>query len=154
MRCMDMDKQEAKLKIETLVDQLNKYAHEYYVLDNPSVADSEYDKRFQELLTLEEEYPDLVVEHSPTKRVGGEPLEGFEKVEHEIPMLSLGNAFDEQELRDFHRRVTSGLQEEVVYICELKIDGLAVALTYEEGDFVRGSTRGDGRVGEDITSNL
>ena len=86
--------------------------------------------------------------------MGGEPLEAFEKVEHEVPMLSLGNAFNEQELRDFHRRVTNGLQEEVVYICEFKIDGLAVSFTYENGEFVRGATRGDGRIGEDITSNL
>ena len=149
-----MNKQEAKEKMKALVDQLNKYAREYYVLDNPSIPDAEYDKRFQELLRLEEQYPELVFAHSPTQRVGGEPLEGFEKVEHEVPMLSLGNAFNEQELRDFHRRVTNGLQEEVVYICELKIDGLAVALTYEGGQFIRGSTRGDGRIGEDITSNL
>ncbi len=149
-----MNKQEAKEKMAALVDQLNIYAHEYYVLDNPSIPDAEYDKRFQELRKLEEAFPDLIFPHSPTKRVGGEPLEGFEKVEHEVPMLSLGNAFDEQELRDFHRRVTNGLNEEVVYVCELKIDGLAVALTYENGQFIRGSTRGDGRVGEDITSNL
>ncbi|MEI3606225.1 NAD-dependent DNA ligase LigA [Pseudogracilibacillus sp. SE30717A] len=149
-----MDKQEVRQKIESLVDRLNKYAHEYYVLDTPSVPDAEYDKLFNELVQLEGEHPDLVLEHSPTKRVGGEPLEGFEKVEHEIPMLSLGNAFDEQDLRDFHRRVTNGLNEEVVYICELKIDGLAIALTYEAGQFVLGSTRGDGRVGENITSNL
>ncbi|MEI3613806.1 NAD-dependent DNA ligase LigA [Pseudogracilibacillus sp. SO30301A] len=149
-----MNKQEAKEKMAALVDQLNIYAHEYYVLDNPSIPDAEYDKKYQELRKLEEAYPDLTFPHSPTKRVGGEPLEGFEKVEHEVPMLSLGNAFNEQELRDFHRRVTNGLHEEVVYVCELKIDGLAVALTYENGQFVRGSTRGDGRVGEDITSNL
>src|SRR5699024_7899853 len=151
-----MEKQEAKKRIETLVDKLNKYAHEYYVLDDPTVPDAEYDKLFHELLRLEEQYPDLALAHSPTKRVGATPLEGFEKVEHEVPMLSLGNAFDEQELRDFHRRVVNGLgqDEKVVYVCELKIDGLAVALLYEDGRFVRGSTRGDGQVGEDITSNL
>src|SRR5699024_4232964 len=103
---------------------------------------------------LEAAYPDLVLEHSPTKRVGGEPLDGFEKVEHIVPMLSLGNAFDEEEIRDFHRRVMNGLNQDVTYVCELKIDGLAVALTYENGRFVRGSTRGDGRIGEEITSNL
>src|SRR5690625_4173753 len=150
-----MDKLEAMKRIELLVDRLNKYAHEYYVLDNPSRPDSEYDRLFHELVKLEETFPELVLEHSPTKRVGDEPLDSFEKVEHEIPMLSLGNAFDEQELKDFHRRVINGVNgEEVVYVCELKIDGLAVALTYEEGRFVRGSTRGDGRIGEDITSNL
>ncbi len=149
-----MDKKEIVQRIESLVDRLNKYAHEYYVLDTPSVPDAEYDKLFHELVRLEEEHPDLVLRHSPTKRVGGEPLEGFEKVEHEIPMLSLGNAFNDQDLKDFHRRVTNGLNEEVEYICELKIDGLAIALTYEDGQFVLGSTRGDGRVGENITSNL
>lgn len=149
-----MEKMKAKKKIEMLVEQLNKYAHEYYVLDQPSIPDAEYDKQFQKLLKLEAAYPDLVLEHSPTKRVGGEPLDGFEKVEHIVPMLSLGNAFDEEEIRDFHRRVMNGLNQDVTYVCELKIDGLAVALTYENGRFVRGSTRGDGRIGEEITSNL
>src|SRR5699024_939518 len=101
------------------------------------------------------QFPDLILDHSPTQRVGDEPLEAFEKVEHDIPMLSLGNAFDENELYDFDRRVKSGLKtDKVDYICELKIDGLAVSLTYENGRFVRGATRGDGQIGEDITSNL
>lgn len=154
MRVLMMDKQEAKKKIAVLVKKLNKYAHEYYVLDQPSIPDAEYDKQFQELLKLEEAFPDLILEHSPTKRVGAEPLDAFEKVEHAVPMLSLGNAFSEGDLRDFHRRVMNGLNEEAVYVCELKIDGLAVTLRYEEGRFVRGSTRGDGQIGEDITSNL
>ena len=149
-----MDKQEAKARIEQLVEQLNKYAHEYYVLDEPTVPDAVYDQKFQELLKLEEQFPELILENSPTQRVGDEPLDAFEKVEHEIPMLSLGNAFSEEELRDFDRRVRTSLNEEVVYVCELKIDGLAISLTYENGRFVRGATRGDGRVGEDITSNL
>src|SRR5699024_10359949 len=93
--------------------------------------------------------------HSPTKRVGAEPLDNFEKVEREVPMLSLGNSFDAVELRDFHRRVSTGLgKEQVTYVCELKIDGLAISLMYEDGKFVRGATRGDGTVGENITSNL
>ncbi|MFD2132346.1 NAD-dependent DNA ligase LigA [Pseudogracilibacillus auburnensis] len=150
-----MDKQEAKKKMAALMERINKYAHEYHVLDNPSVPDAEYDRLYNELLQLEDTFPELVTEHSPTKRVGAEPLDAFKKVEHEVPMLSLGNAFDEGELRDFHRRVTNGLgSEKVAYVCELKIDGLAVALTYEHGRFVLGSTRGDGRIGEDITSNL
>lgn len=150
-----MEKSEVKQKIDTLIERLNKYAYEYYVLDQPSVPDGEYDRLFHELLQLEEAYPEFIQAHSPTRRVGDEPLEGFQKVEHEVPMLSLGNAFDEGELRDFHRRVTQGLNsEQVTYVCELKIDGLAVSLTYEDGQFVQGSTRGDGRVGEDITSNL
>lgn len=150
-----MNKQEAKKKMADLIKQINYYAHAYYVLDQPTIPDGEYDKLFSKLLQLEAEYPDLVHTHSPTKRVGAEPLDAFTKVEHEIPMLSLGNAFDEQELHDFHRRVTTGLNvEEVTYVCELKIDGLAVSLTYEHGQFIQGATRGDGQIGEEITSNL
>ena len=150
-----MDKKEAKEKIEQLVEQLNKYAYEYYVLDAPTVPDAVYDQKFQELLELEAQFPDLVLDHSPTQRVGDEPLDAFEKVEHAVPMLSLSNAFGEGELRDFDRRVRNGLKsDDIEYICELKIDGLAVSLTYEDGQFVRGATRGDGRVGEDITNNL
>lgn len=150
-----MDKNEAKAKIEQLVEQLNKYAYEYYVLDAPTVPDAVYDQKFKELQQLEAQFPDLILDHSPTQRVGDEPLDAFEKVEHSVPMLSLSNAFGEGELRDFDRRVRNGLNnEEVEYICELKIDGLAVSLTYEGGKFVRGATRGDGRVGEDITNNL
>src|SRR5699024_10940050 len=131
--------------MKTLIEKLNQYAHEYYVLDAPTIPDAEYDRLFHELLQLEEQFPELTDEHSPTKRVGAEPLANFEKVEHEVPMLSLGNAFDEGELRDFHRRVTAGLNKEnVTYVCELKIDGLAVSLLYEDGKFIRGATRGDG----------
>src|SRR5699024_4436890 len=150
-----MDKREATERIEQLVEQLNKYAYEYYVLDAPTLPDAAYDQLYQELRQLEEQFPDLILDHSPTQRVGDEPLEAFEKVEHDIPMLSLGNAFDENELYDFDRRVKSGLKtDKVDYICELKIDGLAVSLTYENDRFVRGATRGDGQIGEDITSNL
>ena len=150
-----MGKQQIKEKMNKIIEKLNKYAHEYYVLDEPSVPDAEYDRLFHELLQLETDYPDLVDKHSPTKRVGAEPLDNFEKVEHEVPMLSLGNSFDAVELRDFHRRVSTGLgKEQVTYVCELKIDGLAISLMYEDGKFVRGATRGDGTVGENITSNL
>ena len=150
-----MDESKAKEKMNQLIDQINQYAREYYVLDKPSVPDAVYDAKFQELLQLESEFPALVRNDSPTKRVGAEPLDKFTKVEHEIPMLSLGNAFNEEDLRDFHRRVVNGLnKEQVTYVCELKIDGLAVSLMYEQGDFVRGATRGDGRTGEDISSNL
>lgn len=150
-----MGKQQIKEKMNKIIEKLNKYAHEYYVLDEPSVPDAEYDRLFHELLQLETDYPDLVDKHSPTKRVGAEPLDNFEKVEHEVPMLSLSNSFDAVELRDFHRRVSTGLgKEQVTYVCELKIDGLAISLMYEDGKFVRGATRGDGTVGENITSNL
>lgn len=149
-----MNQEEAKKRMAELTQQINKHAHAYYILDAPTIPDAVYDQLFHELLHLEEQFPELASDYSPTKRVGAEPIDAFEKVEHDVPMLSLGNAFHEGELRDFHRRVTSALGEEVAYVCELKIDGLAVSLTYENGYFTRGATRGDGMVGEDITSNL
>lgn len=149
-----MDKITAEKRIKQLTKQLNKYAHEYYVLDTPTVPDAKYDEEFQELLRLEAEHPELVAATSPTHRVGGEVAAGFTKVEHSIPMLSLGNAFNEEDLKNFDRRVTGLLNTSPTYVCELKIDGLAVSLTYEAGALVRGSTRGDGQIGEDITRNL
>ncbi|MCF6139150.1 NAD-dependent DNA ligase LigA [Pseudalkalibacillus berkeleyi] len=149
-----MTEEQVKTKIEELSTVLNQYNYEYHVLDKPSVPDAEYDQKLHELIKLEQEYPHLRSEDSPTQRVGGEPLEGFQKVEHRTPMLSLGNAFNEQDLRDFDRRVREGVGGEVHYVCELKIDGLAVSLLYENGRFIRGATRGDGTIGEDITNNL
>lgn len=149
-----MDKREAEQRIQELRDKLNEYNYQYYVLDSPTVPDSEYDRLMQELLKLEEQFPDLITPNSPTQRVGGEPLDAFEKVEHAVPMLSLSNAFNEQDLRDFDRRVRERIGSNVAYVCELKIDGLAVSLKYENGEFVQGATRGDGSIGEDITSNL
>ncbi len=149
-----MDKQQAQKEINELRELLNQYGYEYYVLDKPTVPDAEYDRKLQELTKLEAEFPELITEDSPTQRVGGEPLEGFQKVEHIVPMMSLGNAFDEQDLRDFVRRASQGTNDKISFVCELKIDGLAVSLTYENGRLVRGATRGDGTIGEDITSNL
>jgi DNA ligase (NAD+) len=149
-----MDFQSAEKKAKDLQNLLNQYGYEYYVLDKPSVPDAEYDRLLRELIEIEEQYPDLQTPDSPTLRVGGEILTMFNKVAHASPMLSLGNAFDEQDLRDFDRRVRQGAGEEVSYVCELKIDGLAVSLIYEDGMFTRGATRGDGEIGEDITSNL
>lgn len=149
-----MNKEEAKKRITELTELVTSYDRAYFVEDEPLVSDAVYDQIFHELLHLEEQYPDLALDHSPTKRVGSEPIGAFEKVEHEVAMLSLGNAFHEQELHDFHRRVTSVIGDKVEYVCELKIDGLAISLTYDNGQFVRGATRGDGAVGEDITSNL
>lgn len=149
-----MNKEQAQERIESLKGLLNRYAHEYYVLDNPSVPDSEYDQKLEELRKIEEQFPELITTDSPTQRIGGQPLEGFQKVQHRIPMLSLGNAFNEQDLRDFARRASQGTNKELAFVCELKIDGLAITLTYEDGKFVRGATRGDGTTGEDITSNL
>jgi DNA ligase (NAD+) len=149
-----MDKQAAIARVEELHRLLNEYNYEYYVLDKPSVPDAEYDRLMQELIALEAEYPELKTKDSPSQRVGGEVLDAFAKVEHRTPMLSLGNAFNEGDLRDFDRRVRQEVGDDVTYVCELKIDGLAVSLRYEEGYFAQGATRGDGLIGEDITENL
>ncbi|ASS70192.1 NAD-dependent DNA ligase LigA [Bacillus atrophaeus] len=149
-----MDKEAAKRRAEDLRSTINQYSYEYYTLDEPSVPDSEYDKLMQELLDLEEEHPDLRTPDSPTQRVGGAVIDAFQKVRHGTPMLSLGNAFNAEDLRDFDRRVRQAVGDDVAYNVELKIDGLAVSLRYEDGYFVRGATRGDGTTGEDITENL
>lgn len=141
-------------KVKQLTELLNDYAYHYYVLDQPKVSDAEYDQLLTELKELENNYPEYKQKDSPTERIGGAPLEQFTKVQHTIPMLSLSNAFNEADLRDFDRRVRQGLGHEPTYSCELKIDGLAVTLKYDNGEFVQGATRGDGTVGEDITNNL
>ncbi|MEK3938268.1 NAD-dependent DNA ligase LigA [Bacillus sp. FSL R5-0431] len=149
-----MDKEAAKRRIEELHQILNQYNYEYHTLDRPSVPDAEYDARMRELISLEEEHPDLKAADSPSQRVGGAVLDAFQKVRHGTPMLSLGNAFNEQDLLDFDRRVRQAVGDDIAYNVELKIDGLAVSLRYENGVFVRGATRGDGTTGEDITENL
>ncbi|MFZ3591179.1 NAD-dependent DNA ligase LigA [Bacillus sp. DJP31] len=146
--------EQIKTKVKELRNLLNNWNYEYHVLDKPSVSDAEYDVAMQELIRLEGENPDLLSVDSPSQRIGGLPLSVFEKVEHNTPMLSLGNAFNEADLRDFDRRVRQGVGEDVSYTCELKIDGLAVSLQFEDGLFIRGATRGDGTVGEDITQNV
>lgn len=149
-----MNNQEAQQHIKQLSDVLNNYNHNYYVLDKPTVTDAVYDETLRELQAIEAEFPELITPHSPTQRVGAEPLGSFQKVEHLIPMLSLSNAFNDTDLKEFDARIRKAVGEEVEYVCELKIDGLAISLTYENGQFVRGATRGDGSIGEDITSNL
>jgi DNA ligase (NAD+) len=149
-----MDRQSAGKRINELHELLNQYNYEYHVLDKPSVPDSEYDQLLRELIELEDQFPDLKTADSPSQRVGGAILDAFEKVEHRTPMLSLGNAFNEEDLRDFDRRVRQAVGDDFSYVCELKIDGLAVSLRYEDGVFAQGATRGDGSIGEDITSNL
>ncbi|WP_456276914.1 NAD-dependent DNA ligase LigA [Bacillus sp. AK128] len=146
--------EEILARVEELRLLLHKWNYEYHVLDQPTVSDAEYDQALHELIRLEEENPSLQSADSPSQRVGGAPLSVFEKVEHTTPMLSLGNAFNEEDLRDFDRRVRQGVGNEVAYVCELKIDGLAVSLRYEDGLFIQGATRGDGTIGEDITQNL
>ena len=136
-----------------LVTLLNRYATEYYTSDNPSVSDSEYDRLYRELVELEAAYPDQVLADSPTHRVGGKVLDGFEKYSHQYPLYSLQDAFSREELEAFDARVRKELPQPT-YICELKIDGLSISLTYENGILVAGATRGDGSVGENITENL
>lgn len=136
-----------------LVKLLNRYAHEYYTTDRPSVSDSEYDRLYRELAELEEKYPTDILPDSPTHRVGGKILEGFEKYPHQYPLFSLQDAFSREELIAFDQRIRKEFPQ-VSYLCELKIDGLSISLTYEKGILVAGATRGDGSVGENITENL
>ena len=142
-------------RIEELRDTLNHHNYRYYVLDAPEVSDGEYDALIRELRAIEAEHPELVTPDSPTQRVGAPPADGFDQVTHSRPMHSLGNAFDDEEFMAWHKRVSDMLEGEPFdMVCELKYDGLAVALTYENGVFVRGATRGNGMVGEDVTGNL
>lgn len=146
---------EIRDKVEELRREINYHNHLYYVLDKPSVTDEQYDYLLKQLLEYENTYLELVTSDSPTQRVGGEVQKGFRAVPHKIPMLSLGNAFGEGDLREFDRRVRNNLpDEEIEYVVELKIDGLAISLWYENGVFIRGTTRGDGEFGEDISTNL
>ncbi|MFD9627492.1 NAD-dependent DNA ligase LigA [Peribacillus muralis] len=149
-----MDLKAAEKKVLELQTLLNQYSYEYHVMDQPSVPDAEYDRLLRDLIEYEEKFPELQTQDSPTQRVGGAILDMFEKVEHTTPMLSLGNAFNESDLRDFDRKVRQAVGDNYSYVCELKIDGLAVTLQYENGYFTRGATRGDGTIGEEITANL
>lgn len=152
-----MKREEVKNKIKKLREELRYHQHKYHVLDNPEISDAEYDEMMNELKNLEEEYPEFKSPDSPTQRVGGEVLDEFEKVEHKSEMLSLGNAFKDQELRDFADRIykKANIQkDDVDFIVEHKIDGLSAILSYENGIFSLGATRGNGRIGEDVTKNL
>ena len=142
-------------KIESLREKIRHHESLYYVLDQPEISDAEFDKLMRQLKDLEAEHPELITPDSPTQRVGGKPREGFVKVAHSSPMLSLDNTYNEDELRDWERRVheLSG-RSDVDYVCELKLDGMSLALIYEDGKLVRGVTRGDGSVGEDVTLNV
>ena len=141
-------------KIEQLKEQLNRWSHEYYVEDKPTATDAEYDKAYHELLALEKEHPEFVTADSPTQRVGGEVLEQFQKVTHTNPMLSLSNAFSKEDLEEFDARLRKLTNQSIEYVCELKIDGLSIALTYQNGQLQLGATRGDGTTGEDVTGNV
>lgn len=143
------------LDMSRLIQLISKHNHLYYVMDAPEISDTEYDSLFQQLKALEEQYPHLVSPNSPTQKVGGAPLSSFVSVTHTIPMLSLGNAFNNDDLLDFDRKIRERLpRSNIEYDIELKLDGLAISLFYEQGNFVRGVTRGDGEQGEDITENL
>lgn len=144
---------EAKNRIEELKSLLNKYSYEYYVLDSPSVTDFEFDQLMKELISLENEYPDLKTQDSPTQRVGGEVSEKFEKVKHDIPMLSLDNVFSYDELREFDKKIKKAVNR-YTFTVDLKIDGLSVSIKYENGYYKRAATRGNGVLGEDITENV
>ena len=145
--------EEAKKRIQELIQIINQANYEYYNLDNPTITDQEYDKYLRELINLEEKYPDLADPNSPSKRVGGEAIDKFNKVTHAIPMISLANVFNEEEIRDFDKRIrNAGFTP--TYVCELKIDGLSVSLHYEHGKLKFAATRGDGVTGEDITENV
>lgn len=138
-----------------LRQQINEHNQRYYVLDDPRIDDQEYDRLFRQLQELEERFPELATDDSPTRRVGGAPLEEFARIEHRLPMLSLDNAFTEEEVRQFDRRVRERLaNSDLVYVAEPKLDGLAVSLIYEAGQLVLAATRGDGRIGEDVTENV
>ncbi len=152
---MSQPSQDILQKAQSLRDQLNDWSYRYYVLDDPAVPDAEYDRIYRELQALEEEHPSLVSPDSPTQRVGDVPLEAFDQVQHEVPMLSLDNAFDDDELRAFDKRVRERLDVSgsVDYVAEPKLDGLAISLLYLDGELVRAATRGDGQTGENITTN-
>lgn len=152
----EQTREDIAARIEKLRDEIRYHAYRYFVLDDPVISDAAYDALMRELQRLEAEHPELVTPDSPTQRVGAPPLDRFEKVEHPQPMLSLDNAFNAEEVREWHRRIGRLLPEDIQleYTVEPKVDGLAVALTYENGLYIRGSTRGDGYVGEDVTTNL
>ena len=150
-----MAKSDDQKRITELRELLNDFSYSYYVLDAPTIEDSQYDQLYRELQSLEEKYPDLITDDSPTQRVGGEPLDGFEKFTHPHPLYSLANGMSVEELRQFDKRVRGGLdQEKIEYVVEMKFDGLAMNLIYQDGKFHQGATRGDGQVGEDVTMNL
>src|SRR3989338_9725240 len=156
MRYFRVKKTELKKEIEKLREEINYHNYRYYVLDNPAISDAEYDRLMKQLEVLEKKYPELITPDSPTQRVGAKPLEAFGTITHTMPMLSLRNAFNAEEAKEFDERVKRLLKatHDIEYVAEPKIDGLAIELVYEDGRFTAGSTRGDGYTGEDVTQNL
>ena len=156
MNQQQQSKEQIEQQTEHLRELLRRYNHHYYVLDEPLVPDSEYDRLFHQLKSLEEQHPELITADSPTQRVGAAPLSGFEEVHHKVPMLSLGNVFSETDLMDFEQRLRDRLASDDLldYEVEPKLDGLAISLRYENGVLVQAATRGDGTRGEDVTRNV
>ena len=148
-----MEKQEAQRRLAELREQVRYHSRKYYTEDDPEISDFEYDQLYRQLETLEGEYPELVTEDSPTQKIGGAVYNTFAEVVHQVPLESLHDSFSQEELRDFDRRVREAVGD-VEYVAEPKFDGLSVALEYRDGLFVRGSTRGDGVTGEDVTENI
>ncbi|HNQ00500.1 MAG TPA: NAD-dependent DNA ligase LigA, partial [Bacteroidia bacterium] len=149
-----MTEQEAKQRISQLSKEIDDHNYKYYVLSNPEISDIEFDKLLNELIDLEKKFPHYAFPDSPTQRVGGAVTKEFKSVRHKYPMLSLGNTYSEEELRDFDERVRKVTGDQVEYVCELKFDGVAIGLTYKEGKLVQAVTRGDGVQGDDITTNV
>ena len=149
-----MLREEVKKRIAWLTSELNKHNYAYYVLSKPTISDFEFDMMLKELETLENEYPDLASENSPTKRVGGDITRNFATVTHKYPMLSLSNSYSKEEVIEWERRAKKQVGNELTYICELKYDGVAIGISYKDGQMVRAVTRGDGTKGEDITTNV
>src|SRR5882762_10978892 len=148
-------KADIRRDVDALREKIRHHEHRYYVLDDPEISDAEFDKLLNQLKKIEAEHPELITPQSPTQRVGGKPRAGFVKVAHSSPMLSLDNAYSEEELHEWERRVheLSG-RSDVEYVCELKLDGMSLAVLYEDGLLARGITRGDGATGEDVTLNV
>jgi DNA ligase (NAD+) len=149
-----MSKAAIKARIDILTKELNEHNHSYYVLSRPTISDQEFDALLRELDDLEKAHPELADPNSPTKRVGGDFTEKFEKVAHSYPMLSLSNSYSKEEIADWENRIKKSIDEPVEYVMELKYDGVAISLRYEGGKLVQALTRGDGEVGEDITTNV
>ncbi|VAW52302.1 DNA ligase (NAD(+)) [hydrothermal vent metagenome] len=145
-----------KKQIETLREQLRYHSHKYYVLDEPDILDAEYDRLYQQLIVIEKKHPELITTDSPTQRVGAAPLTSFEQIQHEMPMLSLDNVFNEDDLQTFNQRIQDRLKlsDEIEYVAEPKLDGLAISLRYEKGELIYAATRGDGSTGENVTQNI
>jgi DNA ligase (NAD+) len=150
----EKDRSAAAVEVEELRSKINHHNYRYHVLDAPEISDAEYDALMRELQELEERFPELITPDSPTQRVGAPPSELFAPVQHSAPLLSLDNAFSDADLDAWYARVVRGLEHDPRFVCEPKIDGLSVVLVYEDGRFVRGATRGDGYVGEDVTANI